>query len=129
MLMGWDNDAVWMRWRPQEGTRLHLVTLDGSKVKTAWVVQLSSSRQCIEISSIVEAVTVEQATIELARSTWIATKLQPSLHRFVGFKIHDGAPVFSADIPESGQFIFIGAGSQKPFGLPILALTCGCQKC
>ena len=32
MVMGWDNDAVWMRWRPQEGTRLHLVTLDGSKV-------------------------------------------------------------------------------------------------
>lgn len=37
MVMGWDNDAVWMRWRPEEGTRLHLVTLDGSKVcATNW---------------------------------------------------------------------------------------------
>jgi hypothetical protein len=35
MVMGWDNDAVWMRWRPEEGTRLHLVTLDGSKVGVA----------------------------------------------------------------------------------------------
>jgi hypothetical protein len=33
MFMGWDNDAVWMRWRPEEGTRLHLVTLDGSQVR------------------------------------------------------------------------------------------------
>lgn len=33
MVMGWDSDAVWMRWRPEEGTRLHLGTLgDGSKM-------------------------------------------------------------------------------------------------
>lgn len=33
--MGFEHDAVWMKWRPQEGTRLHLVTLDGSKVSEA----------------------------------------------------------------------------------------------
>jgi hypothetical protein len=32
MFLGRDNGAVWMRWRPQEDTRLHLITLDGSKV-------------------------------------------------------------------------------------------------
>lgn len=34
MVLGRDNDAVWMRWRPQEGTLLHLITLDGSKVRS-----------------------------------------------------------------------------------------------
>ena len=32
MVGGWDNDAAWMRWRPEEGTRCHLVALDGSRV-------------------------------------------------------------------------------------------------
>jgi hypothetical protein len=35
MVGGWDNDAAWMKWRPQEGVRVHLVTLDGSKVGVA----------------------------------------------------------------------------------------------
>jgi hypothetical protein len=33
MVGGWDNDAVWMKWRPQEGVKVHVVTLDGSKVR------------------------------------------------------------------------------------------------
>uniref|UniRef100_A0A383VZG2 Carotenoid oxygenase n=1 Tax=Tetradesmus obliquus TaxID=3088 RepID=A0A383VZG2_TETOB len=31
MVGGWDNDAAWMKWRPEEGVRVHVVTLDGSK--------------------------------------------------------------------------------------------------
>jgi carotenoid cleavage dioxygenase-like enzyme len=33
MVGGWDNDAAWMKWRPDEGTKVHVVTLDGSKVR------------------------------------------------------------------------------------------------
>jgi hypothetical protein len=33
MVGGWDNDAVWMKWRPHEGVKVHVVRLDGSKVR------------------------------------------------------------------------------------------------
>lgn len=46
MVMGWQNDAVWMRWRPEEGTRLHLITLDGSKVSLV-AAQGRVSKVCI----------------------------------------------------------------------------------
>lgn len=35
MVGGWDTDAAWMKWKPHEGARVHLVTLDGSKVRGA----------------------------------------------------------------------------------------------
>eukprot|EP00879_Flechtneria_rotunda_P014155 GHRR01014790.1.p1 GENE.GHRR01014790.1~~GHRR01014790.1.p1 ORF type:complete len:330 (+),score=69.39 GHRR01014790.1:226-1215(+) len=42
MLAGWEHDALWMRWRPTEGCRVHLITLDGSKpVKTFWTPAFS----------------------------------------------------------------------------------------
>eukprot|EP00878_Enallax_costatus_P010147 GHUV01010592.1.p1 GENE.GHUV01010592.1~~GHUV01010592.1.p1 ORF type:complete len:535 (+),score=145.73 GHUV01010592.1:183-1787(+) len=30
-MLGVEHEAVWMKWRPEEGCRVHLVTLDGSK--------------------------------------------------------------------------------------------------
>lgn len=40
---GWDNNAACMQWRPQEGARVHLVTLDGSKVGLTGVTASSCS--------------------------------------------------------------------------------------
>eukprot|EP00775_Hariotina_reticulata_P005847 gene5847-6088_t len=37
MLAGVDLDAVWMRWRPEEGVRLHLVALDGSRAVQTFI--------------------------------------------------------------------------------------------
>jgi hypothetical protein len=58
-------------------------------------------------------VRVQQATIKVARSTWCATKLQPSLHNCCS-NIYYGTPcVFSADFQELVKLHYTGARSQK----------------